>query len=369
MKGLYIHIPFCIQKCKYCDFVSFTGYDEWIQEKYIDMLCAEMREYYGDKINTVFIGGGTPTVLNIRLMDKLFAAITSIFSLSNDCEISIEANPKTITDEKARCMTACGVNRVSIGAQSFHDEELKALGRIHTSKDVYNTIDILNKHDFRNVNLDLMSAIPKQTLESFKKTLQEAVACDIQHISCYSLIIEEGTVFHKMAMDGLLEIPDEATDRAMYAYACDFLKKHGFDQYEISNFAQPGYMCRHNLKYWECEEYIGVGIAAHSYMDDLRFYNTKSLDEYLQGNFHVDAKEKLTRNDKMTEFMIMGLRLLRGVSEQEFLHRFKIAITEIYAAPLKKFLSSGHLLHRDGYYYLSADAINVSNQILCEFIL
>lgn len=364
MRGLYIHIPFCLQKCKYCDFVSFAGCE---YDKYMDMLFCEMTEYRGEAIDTVFIGGGTPTVLSVSLLEKLFKNIRQVFCLDKDCEFSIECNPKTIDDDKAKCMSEGGVNRVSVGVQSFNDDELKRLGRIHTAKDAYNTINILKKNNLHNINIDIMSALPKQTISAFMSSLDKAAAVGAEHISCYSLIIEEGTPFYEMNKKGGLFLPDEGADRAMYEYACDFLQRKGFAQYEISNFAKNGRQCRHNLKYWNCEEYIGIGLAAHSYMDGKRFYNTANLNQYIDGKFHTDDCLVLSEKDKIEEFMIMGLRKTCGISENEFLQRFGKSIDEVYGDIIEKFIVSGHMIHDCGYYRLSEKAVNVSNRVLCEF--
>lgn len=368
MKGLYVHIPFCMQKCRYCDFTSFPHQEQYHQQ-YIEMLCREMETYRGESIDTVFIGGGTPTTLDNRLIQTLLYNIHHMFVLAPDCEFSIEVNPKTADKEKIALLYREGVNRVSIGVQSFHDDELSMLGRIHNSKDAYNTICQFQEAGFNNINIDLMSALPGQTLEKFCQTLQSAVKCGVPHISCYSLIVEEHTPFGMLEKQGKLQLPDEETDRQMYKQAYTLLQSAGYSWYEISNFAKKGYVCRHNLKYWNCDEYIGLGISAHSYFNSVRFYNTNNLEAYLRGSFRTDNNLTLTKKDKIEEFMIMGLRLREGIHENVFYQRFGCTIQSVYGPVLEKFLSNGLLLRQNGRYLLTDEAVNVSNSVLCEFIL
>ena len=262
MKGLYIHIPFCKQKCKYCDFVSFPCMED-TADKYVDALKREAEQYKGEKIDTIFIGGGTPSILTPKQIEEVTKMCFDVFDVASDCEITTEANPGTMDDDKIKAMLNGGINRISVGVQSFNDDELKKIGRIHDAKTAYNTICHLDKMGFQNINLDLMTALPSQTFESLKNTLNTAVSLPVKHISAYSLIIEDGTPIEKEYSKGLLDIPNEDTDREMYMHTVDFLGKNGFKQYEISNFAKDGYECRHNVKYWTGEEYIGLGTAAH----------------------------------------------------------------------------------------------------------
>lgn len=367
MRGLYIHIPFCIKKCAYCDFVSFPNCEEY-HEKYIDELISEMKQYKGESVDSVFIGGGTPTILNENQLEKLLCAVNDTFAIDKTCEFSIEANPKTLTENKLLVMKNGGINRLSIGVQSFNDDELKVLGRIHTSEDAYNTVCMAKKMGFDNINIDLMSALPDQTEEKLMNSLKKAVELSPTHISCYSLIIEDGTLLEKKYSKGEIILPDENADRKMYSMVCKFLAENGYNQYEISNFAKNGYECRHNIKYWECREYIGLGVAAHSYMNGKRFYNTNDLDTYLSGKYKCDETE-LSAKDMIEEFMIMGFRMKNGVSKEEFKKRFSREITEVYGDILKKYTESGFIIDEGGRYYLSTKGIDVSNSILCDFIM
>ena len=367
MKGLYIHIPFCIQKCRYCDFVSYTGM-ETEAHNYISSVIEEMEEYRGEEIDTVFIGGGTPTILPYQETDRLLKACFERFKISSDCEFTAEANPGTLDTDKVRALKDGGVNRISVGVQSFNDGELKKIGRIHDAKTAYNTIWKLSEAGFSNINIDLMTSLPNQTVKSLAATLNTAMKLPITHISAYSLIIEDGTPIAKEYHDGELTLPDEDADREMYEYTIKTLAKNGFNQYEISNFAKQGCECRHNIKYWQCREYIGLGAAAHSYLNGKRFYNTSELSEYMSGNRHTNDIITLTEQDKISEFMIMGLRMNIGISENEFKKRFKKSIDDVYKAEIEKFIEYGFLVRNNGFIRFSDKGRNVSNSILCEFV-
>lgn len=366
MKGIYIHIPFCLRKCKYCDFVSFSGKEDF--SGYISALAEEMSEYSGEAADTVFIGGGTPTVLPRAELERLLNLCFKNFKIARDYEFTVEANPGTLSGDKIKTLLDCGVNRISVGAQSFDDAELAKIGRIHDVKTAYNTICQLKEEGFDNINLDLMTALPSQSAESLTRTLDIALSLPVTHISAYSLIIEEGTPLEREYSRGELTLPSEAEDRQMYAMTVEKLKNGGFEQYEISNFAKPGFECRHNKKYWQCEEYIGLGIAAHSYMDGRRFYNTSDLGEYISGKKHSDDVMVLTERDKIGEFMIMGLRMNKGVSETEFLRRFGKPVDLLYKSELEKFCAGGFIIRKNGAIALSDKGRDVSNSVFCEFV-
>lgn len=367
MKGLYIHIPFCIKKCKYCDFNSFSACENE-KAAYINALILEMKRYQGECVDTVFIGGGTPTSLKAESLELLLKSIQSIFVLSKSCEFTVEANPKTLDENKLETLKKYGVNRLSIGVQSFLDNELLALGRVHTAKDAEETI-LLAKEYFDNVSIDLMCSIPYQTEESFRKNLEKAFSLAPSHISCYSLILEEGTPLYDENEKGNLVLPDEDTEREFYRIAVDEMEKHGYLQYEISNFAKVGFESRHNKKYWQCDEYIGVGLSAHSYLDGVRFSNTDDFSSYIKGNLESGEREVLSKEDKMSEFMFLGLRMMSGVSKTEFAKRFSEDMKKVFEKPLLKFKKLGMIVEKDDRICLSKDAISVSNQIMCEFIL
>lgn len=366
MKGLYIHIPFCIKKCAYCDFVSITNSD-YMFEKYIDTLLSEAEEYKGEEIDSIFIGGGTPTILPPKLITRLLKGIHNIFGISSNAEISCEGNPGTITDEKISALIDGGINRMSVGVQSFNDKELKVIGRIHDAKTAYNTVCKIRKRGISNINIDIMTALPNQTPKSLNETLKTAVELPINHISAYSLIIEDGTPLEKDYSKGLITVPDEDEDREMYADTVEFLKKFGFNRYEISNFAKQGYECRHNLKYWSCDEYIGLGAAAHSYIGEERFFNSNNIKEYITDN----KREKITLSeaDKISEFMMMGLRKCSGININEFKNRFGKSIDEVFGAELNKFMRLDLMQYHNGIYCLTDRGIDVSNSVMCEFLL
>lgn len=367
MKGLYIHIPFCVRKCEYCDFVSYSGIENRIDE-YLDALEVEAARRGGTSVDTVFIGGGTPTVLNAAQISRLCSIVRGNFELSSDAEWTAEANPGTLTDEKIKAMLEGGINRISVGVQSFNDRELKAAGRIHNAETAYNTVAELAKNGFENISIDLMASLPYQTAESFAKSIETAVSLPLKHISVYSLIIEDGTPIKKKYDDGVYSEPDEDADRELYAYTKSFLEKHGFFRYEISNYAKPGYESKHNMLYWNCGEYIGLGVAAHSYTLGERYSNTADINRYIAGSFADGERERLTKRDMMGEFMMLGLRMTRGVSCDEFFSRFGCGIGDVFGSEIRKHVSAG-LLEYDGVMCrLTERGLDLANTVMCDFI-
>ena len=314
-KGLYIHIPFCLKKCKYCDFISFTNKENQF-DKYLEALKREAQEYNGEEINTVFIGGGTPTILSCAQLSFLFEIINKTFKIKENADFTIEANPKTLDKEKLNILKSGGVTRISIGVQSFNNNELKLIGRVHNSHEAIKTAELINNFGEFDLNIDLMLSLPHQTEESLLKTLYKTVNLNPSHISCYSLILEEGTPLHNEYQNNKFELLDDEDDRKLYHMAVDYLKNYGYSRYEISNFAKANKECKHNLKYWSCDEYIGLGIAAHSYINGVRFNNTSELDKYLSDGFHSDDKIILKKQDKISEYIIMRLRLAGGIDEK-----------------------------------------------------
>lgn len=367
MRGLYIHIPFCIKKCKYCDFTSFAGREDLFFD-YSAKICDEMSGYKGEKIDSIFIGGGTPSLLDISDLKLITDSLYKTFDIEKNCEFTMESNPKTLSDEKLYELRKMGVNRLSIGVQSFNDEELFKIGRIHNEKDAENAVISAKKAGFSNINIDLMFSLPGQIADSFKKTLKTAVDLDVQHISCYSLILEEGTPLFEEYERNEITLPDEECDREMYKYACRELAKSGFLQYEISNFAKNSFECKHNLKYWNCDEYIGLGVAAHSYFENKRFFNTNSVEKYLKGEYREAKKEKLTIDDKIKEFVIMGLRKTEGISKTEFYERFNKDFDKLYEERINKFKKLNLIDEKGDFIFLTFEGINVSNSVLCEFV-
>lgn len=366
MKGLYIHIPFCVKKCEYCDFISFSGCEKYFDD-YIKAVICEMGNYVGTAVDTVFIGGGTPSVLPPHLIGELCAAVRKNFVLADDYEWTIEINPGTVTENKINAMLMGGINRASVGVQAFCNTELEAVGRIHKSADALKTVTALSGAGFLNISTDLMMSLPYQTEESFKRSLALAVSLPITHISVYSLIIEDGTPIKEKYDRGVYKMPDEDTDRVLYEYTKEYLESFGFHRYEISNYAKDGYQSRHNMKYWGCEEYIGIGAAAHSYINGVRFYNTSDLDEYINGK-RRDGEEKLSKNDKIGEFMMLGLRKCEGVNETEFEKRFGCKICDIWGGKTDKFISGGFMAKSGDRYYLTDKGLDVANSIMCEFL-
>lgn len=367
MKGLYIHIPFCIKKCKYCDFNSFSACQKE-KDAYLAALFSEMEKYRGEVVDTVFVGGGTPTSLSAEQIEALLQNVRKNFILVDSCEFTVEANPRTLDEEKLGILKKYGVNRLSIGVQSFNDNELIKLGRVHTGSEAEETIALAQKY-FDNVSIDLMCSIPDQTKESFKKNLEKAFSLNPTHISCYSLILEEGTPLYDEAKKGKLNLPDEDTEREIYDIACREMENHGYRQYEISNFAKSGFDSRHNTKYWSCDEYIGIGLSAHSYLDGIRFSNTDNFSSYIKGDFLSGESEVLSKDDKMSEFMFLGLRMTDGVGKMSFRQRFNEELEKVFEKPLIKFKNMGMIEEENDTIRLSKKAVSVSNQILCEFIL
>lgn len=366
MKGLYIHIPFCVKKCDYCDFVSFSGCEGHF-EKYIDALIRELDKYRGEKVDSIFVGGGTPSVLPPRLIERLCRAVSERFDIADNAEWTIEANPETLDKQKTEAMLCGGINRISIGVQSFDDTELSAVSRIHNAKRAEKAVYEAYESGFKNINIDLMVSLPNQIVQSFKNTLEKAVSLPVTHISVYSLIIEEGTPIANKYRSGEYKMPDEDLDRNLYAYTGDYLKQYGFNQYEISNYAKNGFESKHNLKYWDCKEYIGAGVSAHSYTDGVRFYNTSNLNEYLDGITRV-GEERLSDKDMQSEFMILGLRKTDGINEKDFFNRFNLDINSVYGDVIDKYEKLGLLKRDRGILRFTAKGLDVSNSVLCEFL-
>lgn len=372
--GIYIHIPFCVRKCLYCDFLSAPA-DEEVREQYVEALCREIRkesQKYADRtIETIFLGGGTPSVLTGDQLSRILQTVYRHYRISETPEISMEINPGTATEEKLATYKEAGVNRLSIGLQSTVDEELQRLGRIHNSRDFFDLYEIAVKTGFNNVNIDLMSAIPGQSLESWQKSLERILELDPapEHISAYSLIIEEGTPFY----ENTPPLPDEDTEREMYRITNDILKKAGYERYEISNYAKPGYACRHNCTYWERGDYAGFGIGAASMVDNTRFSNSPELEAYLKGKACRENYRELSAKEQMEEFMFLGLRMMKGVSTKQFQELFGKSISQVYPGIVEKYCEQGFLRRIEGNAQeriaLTERGIDVSNVIMADFLL
>ncbi len=436
---MYLHIPFCVKKCAYCDFLSAPA-DEEMRQRYVDALCLEIYGYRRERhhvykagdsarlqprfsfegtfhdayeVDSIFLGGGTPSILEGRQIRQIFTALWEAFDISPQAEITIEANPGTVTREKLAAWREVGIGRVSIGLQSASDEELRILGRIHTYGQFEETYRAVREAGFDNVNVDLISAIPGQDVESWRRTLEKVAAFSPEHISAYSLIVEEGTPFyeyfkeagtcisdaHEMVqpaggdasvMPGgnadkaggcagfiMPALPSEEDEREMYHLTGRVLSSYGYHQYEISNYAKEGYACRHNLGYWERREYLGIGLGAASLIGHTRFKNTSDLETYLENMQNArtplsaenaDEVENLTPADEMAEFLFLGLRKTRGISTREFAENFGRDIGEVYEKPLRKLENGGWLKREGDRVLLTERGMDVSNMVFVEFL-
>ena len=345
--SLYIHIPFCVRKCGYCDFLSAPA-DEKARDWYVQALLMEIERYRGTetadrKIKTLYIGGGTPSILSVNQLDCIIQKIKCTFNFCGDIEASMEMNPGTASKEKCSALYQMGINRLSIGLQSTNDKELKTLGRIHSYEDFLNTYTWCREAGFQNINVDLMAALPYQTVESYTTGLRKIIRLAPEHISAYSLILEEGTPFYQKYNSGCYPLPDEEQERLMYRETEQILAQAGYERYEISNYAKKGYACRHNLVYWQGGDYLGLGLGSSSYMDGVRFHNTTDLNTYVNQGAYVEDREELSVQAKMEEFMFLGLRVMAGVSGTEFEKRFGKTMEDVYGDVLRKHEEEGLL--------------------------
>lgn len=345
--SLYIHIPFCVRKCGYCDFLSAPA-DEKARDRYVQALLMEIERYQGTetadrKIKTLYIGGGTPSTLSVKQLECIMQKIKYTFNFYDDIEASMEMNPGTASKEKCRALYQMGINRLSIGLQSTNDKELKTLGRIHSYEDFLNTYTWCREAGFQNINVDLMAALPYQTVESYTTGLRKIIHLAPEHISAYSLILEEGTPFYQKYNSGCYPLPDEEQERLMYRETEQILAQAGYERYEISNYAKKGYACRHNLVYWQGGDYLGLGLGSSSYMDGVRFHNTTDLNTYVNQGAYVEEREELSVQAKMEEFMFLGLRVMAGVSGMEFEKRFGKTMEDVYGDVLRKHEEEGLL--------------------------
>ncbi len=345
--SLYIHIPFCVRKCGYCDFLSAPA-DEKARDRYVQALLMEIERYRGTetadrKIKTLYIGGGTPSTLSVKQLECIMQKIKCTFNFYGNIEASMEMNPGTASKEKCRALYQMGINRLSIGLQSTDDKELNTLGRIHSYEDFINTYTWCREAGFQNINVDLMAALPYQTVESYTTGLRKIIRLAPEHISAYSLILEEGTPFYQKYNSGCYPLPDEEQERLMYRETEQILAQAGYERYEISNYAKKGYACRHNLVYWQGGDYLGLGLGSSSYMDGVRFHNTTDLNTYVNQGACVEDREELSVQAKMEEFMFLGLRVMAGVFGTEFEKRFGKTMEDVYGDVLRKHEEEGLL--------------------------
>ena len=367
MRGLYIHLPFCLKKCDYCDFVSYTDCYS-LEESYVEALLSEFRIYQGQAVDAIYLGGGTPTSLQTKSLVRILDGAFATFDVDGGAEITVECNPGTADEATFKTLKNCGVNRLSIGVQSLDNDILKTIGRIHTAEEAKACVEMAHRVGFTNVNGDVMFGLPGQTAESLQDTLKQMTALPLTHISCYGLICEEDTKLTARIKAGELTLPDEDTEFAMYCDVVDCLKNAGFVQYEISNFAKPGYFSRHNMKYWDCIEYFGCGAAAHSYFEGERYHNPEKLKEYIETPGDRQNVTDISLEDAMCEFMMLGLRKTEGVSKTVFRNRFEMEMTECFREVIEAYKKKGLLQEKGDYVSFTEQGIYVSNTVLCEFM-
>ncbi|MGL5354336.1 MAG: radical SAM family heme chaperone HemW [Clostridium sp.] len=370
--SLYVHVPFCKQKCFYCDFPSYATLES-LMEDYVEALCKEIEEKAtGYLINSIFIGGGTPSYLETHQIKKVLKTISKL-NFSENMEFSMECNPGALEEEKLVAMFEGGVNRISMGLQAVQDTLLKSIGRIHTFNQFEENFKLARKVGFNNINIDLMFGLPNQKVSEWKETLETIAKIGPNHISAYSLIIEEGTCFYKMWNNDKLILPSEDDEREMYEITKDILKKYGYNQYEVSNYCKDGYECDHNKVYWRCLPYLGVGSSSSSFVNGERFKNINDVAKYIDninaGLNVEEEREENSKEDNIEEFMFMGLRLTEGISKNEFIARFGMDISSIYKEVIDKNKLLGLIEENNEKIFLTQKGIELSNKVMSEFIL
>ncbi len=376
--SLYLHIPFCVKKCHYCDFLSFPGCSLSRQAEYVDAMIQEIHAYREAaedyEVKTIFLGGGTPSLLEEELVERLFHELYSVWRAAPETEITIEANPGTLSREKLIGYHTIGINRLSLGLQSTIAQELETIGRIHNYEQFLANYYLAREAGFDNINIDIMSALPGQTLISYGKTLERILKLQPEHISSYSLILEEGTDFWENAEIERV-LPSEQTERIMYHYTKKCLQNAGYERYEISNYAKPGYACIHNQVYWTGGEYLGLGLGAASYWKGARFSNTPDMEEYMENCSRARITENrkeivtATQKSRMEEYMFLGLRMIRGISIREFERRFGIPMDRIYGTVIRSYIEQGLLKIEQDRLMLTERGIDVSNSVMADFLL
>jgi oxygen-independent coproporphyrinogen III oxidase len=367
--GLYVHVPFCVSKCAYCDFASYAGREADIL-RYVDAVVAEItrrsEETGHPTADTVFIGGGTPSLLDAGQATRILDALHEAFAIRQSAEITCECNPGTLTTPFAHALRKAGVNRLSLGAQARQERLLRLLGRIHTWEKAIASVEVARQAGFENINLDLMFGLPSQAVADLRETLEAALALAPTHISCYGMIVEEGTPICRDISAGKLSLPDETVEREMYELARQMLAEHGFRQYEISNFAREGCECRHNVGCWTRVPYLGFGCAPHSFFDDCRIMNPANLDAYLAGE---EAKtEPLSKEEARFESLMLGLRMTRGVKDEDFTHMHGLSIREAFGEKLDKPIAAGLLEWHAGALRLTRLGMDLQNSVLVDLM-
>lgn len=359
MLSLYIHIPFCKSKCKYCDFLSFPN-TEYINA-YKKALINEINAFDigNNSVKSIFIGGGTPSIIESSIIAEIMESLDR-FNIVKNAEITIEANPGTLTEEKLKTYKQSGINRISMGLQAWQNDLLKILGRIHTNEEFFKNYNMAQKY-FNNINIDLMFSLPNQSYEMWLETLEKVTEFKPQHISAYSLIVEEGTPFYNMN----LPLPDEETDRKMYHSAIKFLKEKGYNQYEISNFAQTSYESVHNSVYWQRGNYKGFGLGSASLINNTRYKNTENIKDYIKG-ITITEEEQLTKEDEMAEYMFLGLRMTKGVSISQFKTNFGIDLLTKYKSVINEY--KNYIIINGDNISLTTEGIDISNIIFADML-
>lgn len=381
--GIYVHIPFCERKCGYCGFLSFDDKDHEEKDRYVGGLLGEIQTIAHTlkdipvKVDTIFIGGGTPTAIDGEKIGLVVEKIRGSFDVPADSEVTVEANPGLLMKETLDIYRDSGINRLSLGVQSFNDRVLENIGRIHDPGDVYESLEMCEKAGFDNVNIDLMFGLPGQDMDIWKDSLERAVETGVPHISYYSLQLEEGTSFYDLYKKRELELPDDGTERDMYHKGREFLKGHGYMNYEISNAALKGYECRHNLKYWDFEDFIGIGLGAHSFFDGCRYHNTYDFNKYIIANQNgrlpiSDEKiRKENMKDQMSTYAFTALRKAAGIDTEKFKERFGIDFFRAFPDvenEMEAYITKGSLIAENGRICLTEKGIDVSNEIMGIFL-
>lgn len=374
--SVYIHIPFCEKKCYYCDFNSIAVNGQPVEE-YLAALDKEVelttQAFPPETIKTIFIGGGTPSILEPKQLEKLFITIHKYFTnFSNEIEFTIELNPGTLTSEKLKVMKDYGINRLSMGVQAFQDELLTYIGRVHTERDVYESINQAKRIGFNNINIDLMFGLPKQTIEMLMESLEKALSLDIQHYSIYSLKVEEKTLFYKWYENNKLPLPTEEDELEMYKLTIAEMEKKGFQQYEISNFAKKGFESKHNITYWKNKDYYGLGAGAHGYINNIRYENHKGLTPYIDSLFNnklpLADKYSVSEKNKMEDMMMLGLRMLEGVNFKDFKNEFNLELGQVFSKEIEKLINMGLIVLDTEGVRLSKKGLIYGNEVFAEFI-
>lgn len=373
--GLYIHIPFCKAKCFYCDFNSFAGKDELVPT-YIEALKAELEYYkkklYNYKIKTIFIGGGTPSLIETKHVNDLISWCKQNLNIEKSAEITIEANPGTLDFDKLRSYKVMGINRLSMGLQAWQKSLLRKIGRIHSLEEFLQNYKQAREVGFKNINIDLIFGLPGQTLKDWEETVRNVLELDPEHVSCYSLKIEEGTPFGNCIQTGELKEIDDELDREMYYLAKEMFKKLNLKHYEISNFAKPDFECKHNLIYWNQEEYIGIGAGAHSFFEGKRFNNIYDIEKYISIDFTKELPVEnlciIDEKEAISEFMILGLRLLDGINKKEFFNKFNRDLHETFGEQLERLLKKKMIEIGNDKIKLTLLGQDLANQVFVEFV-